>query len=199
MTRKEMIERLMKGEDPLDLGIEKWRDIVEHLEKISSFEEYDERFEKGQYNCALCELYLKNKCIECPVKITTGRKECRNTPYHRFWCAWGIRDLEGMREAAIAKLEFLKSLKKKFPKITYILVKRHMKCKELHEFDVNKACQISIRFEANFCGCSAEGNTVNEVLSKLEKKVNKDISSLPVYIAYFLNGPYVTLFPLEKN
>jgi len=59
MTRKEMIERLMKGEDPLDLSIEKWEDIVEHLKKISSFEEYDERLEKGQYNCALCELYLK--------------------------------------------------------------------------------------------------------------------------------------------
>ncbi|OQX53962.1 MAG: hypothetical protein B5M53_06320 [Candidatus Cloacimonas sp. 4484_209] len=69
MTRKEMIERLMKGEDPLDLGIEKWRDIVEHLKKISSFEEYDERLEKGQYNCALCELYLKDKCIECPVTV----------------------------------------------------------------------------------------------------------------------------------
>jgi len=81
----------------------------------------------------------------------------------------------------------------------YVILKRHMKYEGLHEFDVDKACQISIRFEANFCGCSAEGNTVNEVLSKLEKKVNKDISSLPVYIAYFLNGPYVTLFPFEKD
>jgi len=199
MTRKEMIKRLLKGEDPLDLSIEKWADLVEHLNKITNLKEYDERLEKGQYNCALCELYLKNKCVKCPVKIATGFTECRKTPYHRFWCAWEIKDLEGMREAAMAELEFLKSLKKKFPKITYILVKRYTKCEELDEFDVDKTCQISIRFEANFCGCNAEGKTVNEVLSKLEKKVNKDISSLPVYIAYFLNGPYVTLFPFEKD
>lgn len=199
MTREEMIKRLLKGEDPLDLSIEKWADLVEHLNKITNLKEYNERLERGEYNCALCELYLDNTCAKCPVKIATGFAECRKTPYRHFWCAWISEDLEEMREAAIAELEFLKSLKKKFPKIMYILVKRYMKYEGLHEFDYDEACQITIRFKTNFCDCNAEGNTVNEILSELKKKLNKDISSLPVYIAHFLNGHYVSTLPFKMG
>ena len=81
MTREEMLERLAKGEDPLDLSIEKWEDIVEHLNKISSFEEFNKEIEMGIYNCALCETYYDGSCIKCPVKILTGKAECQGTPF----------------------------------------------------------------------------------------------------------------------
>ena len=57
MTREEMLKRLDAGEDPLDLSIEKWRDIVKHLNGIVKFGEYDWRIEKGRDNCALCETH----------------------------------------------------------------------------------------------------------------------------------------------
>ena len=197
MTREEMLKRLEAGEDPLDLSIEKWADLIEHLNKITNLKEYDERLEKGQYNCALCELYLDNTCAKCPVKTATGSAECRKTPYRHFWCAWISENLEAMREAAIAELEFLKSLKKKFPKIKYILVKKYMKYERLNEFDED--CQVSIQFKAELFGCNVQGITVDEVLNKLKKKVNKDISSLPIYIAYFLNGHYVSTLPFKMG
>jgi len=111
MTRKEMLEKLKTGEDPLDLSIEKWRDIVEHLNKISNFEEFDKEIEMGAHNCALCEAYFDGSCIKCPVKILTGEAECQGTPFKKFNKAYIAEDLEGMRKAARAELEFLKSLK----------------------------------------------------------------------------------------
>ena len=51
MDRSEMLERLEKGEDPLDVAIKKWEDIVDGT-----------GVDKG--NCALCEVY---GCIRCPA------------------------------------------------------------------------------------------------------------------------------------
>ena len=109
MTREEMLKRLKAGEDPLDLSIEKWVDIVEHLNKISSLEEFDKEIEMGAHNCALCETYFDGSCAQCPVNEVSGKAECQGTPYEKFKIA---EDLEGMRKAAIAEVEFLKSLKK---------------------------------------------------------------------------------------
>ncbi len=112
MTPKKMIQRLMKGEDPLDLSIEKWRDIVEHLNGITEFVEFNQEVEMGVCNCALCIVYARYKCDGCPVKKATGYGSCDKTPYENFRQARMNQNLEGMRKAAIAELKFLKSLKK---------------------------------------------------------------------------------------
>ena len=107
-----MLKRLKAGEDPLDLSIEKWRNVVKHLYKITRFEEYDWEVEMGACNCALCFVYARYKCNGCPIKKATGYGSCDKTPYESFREARMDKNLEGMRKAAIAELKFLKSLKK---------------------------------------------------------------------------------------
>lgn len=70
MTPKEMEERLDAGEDPLELSIEKWKDIVE-----------GKGFDKGRHNCALCFLYEGEGCKHCPISEHVGCPGCDNTPY----------------------------------------------------------------------------------------------------------------------
>jgi len=111
MTPEEMFKRLKAGEDPLDLSIEKWVDIVEHLNKITRFEEYNWRLELGSFNCALCQIYSRYICNGCPIKKASGHSGCNETPHRSFHKAWLTKNLESMRKAAIAELEFLKSLK----------------------------------------------------------------------------------------
>jgi len=112
MTREEMLKKLWAGEDPLDLSIGKWRDVVKHLNKITRFEEFNKEIEMGEDNCALCEMYYYDGgCIECPVRKATGNGECRGTPFKDFVKACIEEDLEGMRKAATAELKFLENLK----------------------------------------------------------------------------------------
>ena len=113
MTYVEMIRRLEAGEDPLDLSIEKWEDIVKHLNKIHNFSDYNEMLEAGILNCALCERFFCFRCEDCPIETATGQPYCYGTPYVLFRKAQENRNLEAMRKEAIAELEFLKSLKQK--------------------------------------------------------------------------------------
>lgn len=101
LNRKEMLARLEKGEDALELSIEKWQDIVDG---------------KGEdllsQNCALCEIdgmqTDKNpdldECRSCIIFKKTGKSNCLGTPYY---------DIKDEKERALKELEFLKSLRKK--------------------------------------------------------------------------------------
>lgn len=120
MNREEMLARLDRGEDPLDVSIQKWRDIVEHLEHISSFDQFDDSLERGSLNCALCEVH--SSCLDCPIvthakchspNTADGRKYglCRYTPYYEFFFAVARQDLAAMRTAAKKELQFLEQLK----------------------------------------------------------------------------------------
>ncbi len=73
MTRKEMMTRMNAGEDPLEISIQKWQDIVDGTGT-----------DEGIYNCALCYKYLQieNDCKRCPIYEKTGEKACRGTPYN---------------------------------------------------------------------------------------------------------------------
>ncbi len=42
--------------------------------------------DRGADNCALCEIFLKNDCIKCPVRNATERNECLDSP----WTPWAI-------------------------------------------------------------------------------------------------------------
>jgi len=35
----------------------------------------------GRPGCPLCKLYYKNDCWACPIKLSTGLRFCRGTPY----------------------------------------------------------------------------------------------------------------------
>lgn len=95
MDRTEMLKRLRKGEDPLELSIEKWQDIV------------DVKGENlGAYNCALCELYLSRGCNGCVIYEKTKCSGCLGTPYEKCIHYSSLKDV-------LEELEFLKSLRKK--------------------------------------------------------------------------------------
>lgn len=87
-----MLRRLEAGEDPLELSIQKWQDIVDG---------------KGTNdlgkNCALCE--VNDECNSCII-YQTLEKRCAQTPYHDYI-------LDPTKENAMKELEFLKSLRKK--------------------------------------------------------------------------------------
>jgi len=115
MKREEMLRRLKDGEDPLELSIEKWEDIVKHLESIGSLLDYDESLDDGAENCALCELYNESdeehdSCYYCPVNMGGGGIYCHDSPFIVFHNARG--HLNGMRWAARGELEFLRGLRK---------------------------------------------------------------------------------------
>lgn len=108
MKREEMLRRLERGDDPLDLSIQKWQDIVDCLQKIRSVREFDEDLERGGDNCALCETFPD--CTGCPVYEKTGCTDCAKTEYYRFRLAWRRADLWTMRDAAEKELNFLRNL-----------------------------------------------------------------------------------------
>jgi len=110
MNREEMLKRLKAGEDPLDLSIKKWKDVVDRLDRIHQFEEFGEEPEAGRDNCALCETY--RSCHLCPVFEWTHKEGCVGTPYDEFRLARRVGDLKTMRVAAEQELKFLISLKK---------------------------------------------------------------------------------------
>ena len=99
MNRQEMLERLAKGEDPLELSIQKWQDIVDGKGQ-----------DEGDLNCALCEEYSPKDCEGCPIREKTGKSDCADTPY------FGYQDKmtkPAKLRWAKKELEFLKSLRKK--------------------------------------------------------------------------------------
>ena len=106
MNSREMLARLKKGEDPLELSIEKWEDIVNQKRKSGSFSER---------NCALCAVYGEKYCKGCPVYQKTEAIGCANTPYEDYYVEYYYGDKDYKTLTAIAKkeVEFLKSLRKK--------------------------------------------------------------------------------------
>jgi hypothetical protein len=115
MDRKELKKRLENGEDPLELSIEKWEDIVEK-----------NNGQNPMYwnNCALCLTFWNADCTGCPVRERTGHDCCEGTPFealeaHLSECraCERIKNGDGLKlckdgmEVAKKELEFLKSLR----------------------------------------------------------------------------------------
>lgn len=117
MKRTKMIEELASGEDPLEVSIKKWEDIVN-----------EKGTDMGRDNCALCyEYYFCHQdnrydeyCYGCPIYEKTGEDSCKDTPYQdwgehkkdegRFGEAWV--ECPECTELAQKELDFLKSLRK---------------------------------------------------------------------------------------
>jgi len=110
MDRKDMLERLMQGVDPLIVTIEKWKDIVNGV-----------GVDEGGFNCALCETYRPKpsedpsqavKCGKCPIYEATGKPLCMGTPYKTFRLAMEDKDTKAANRAALEELIFLRRLQK---------------------------------------------------------------------------------------
>lgn len=118
MTHHECRDRLAKGEDPLELSIEKYElleiRIYEHdVVGLQGplYNDYDHNSE------GLCRKYLKcfNKsksdCIGCPVYKRTGYKHCIGTPSIQFDVAVINKSREAALDFVAEQIQFLKSLR----------------------------------------------------------------------------------------
>jgi len=113
MYRSEMLYRLAIGEDPLELSIQKWQDIVDCLDRITDMSEFDQKLQNGSLNCALCERCNLDElfCDQCIIGIYTDQWDCRGTPFNDARMSLGSSDIERARIACRSELEFLKSLR----------------------------------------------------------------------------------------
>jgi len=93
------------------------KESIKKWEKILNEEGKD----KGSDNCALCKLFIKKKCIGCPVYTKTEIRNCGGTPYEDWLHHQANNHLYDFLEFYIIKcpeckriakreLEFLKSL-----------------------------------------------------------------------------------------
>ena len=83
-------------------SIEKWRQI-----EAGTLED------RGPDNCPLCQEFIENNCVGCPVSAQTGRGGCVGTPYEAWDDAAYIVNIANTPELvalARAEREFLESL-----------------------------------------------------------------------------------------
>ncbi|MDO6966935.1 hypothetical protein [Rhizobium alvei] len=64
----------------------------------------------GVINCPLCNMFWLDDCKGCPVAKNTGTRLCAKTPYHDAEDELENGNIESFRKAALAEVEFLKSL-----------------------------------------------------------------------------------------
>lgn len=119
MTEQDVTDRLKAGEDPLELSIEKWNNIIYTLENNEIPNEF------ASSNCALCHKYLYQSlmlCKGCPVYLQTERVGCNGTPFEKYgltYLDYNNRDpadnddifIRPLLISAKEELEFLKSLR----------------------------------------------------------------------------------------
>lgn len=99
----DMKSRLRDGEDPLELSIEKWQDVVTGRGKCY-----------GEVNCALCEKFnnwkVDKNCEGCPVFRTTGKQYCEGTPYDEYSPSTPNKKLNKLAKEELAFLIGLRPL-----------------------------------------------------------------------------------------
>lgn len=113
MLRKTMLRRLELGDDPLELSIKKWKDIVKIL-KFGS-EKRKEKFIKlssrinESLTCALCEKFYDsnniNTCSQCPVYKKTGMDGCHGTPWVSYNLSTNLENAQRVLDFAISLRE----------------------------------------------------------------------------------------------
>ena len=105
MNRQEMLDRLAKGESPIDVSIKKWQDIVDiHIENPDKFVFID----FGSGNCALCETSNeKLNCGDCPYLIFYGT-DCMQNAFDRYAHAKTIPEAIKAAQDMVKELEAIK-------------------------------------------------------------------------------------------
>lgn len=174
MNHNEMRERLRNNEDPLEVSILKWIEIMNG----------DAR-EIGQSNCALCYIHWvrDGNCTDCVVFKATGLPGCAGTPYldvsHLIHTTTKQRlstpiFKKELRRLALKEVEFLESLRNPLPKcpgcgnkLESIRRVEHLECIATWrrgEFSVPDCCTEEEIF------CDACGRKLpNDIIDELKK------------------------------
>ena len=97
--------------DVLRESIRKWKWLVKYLK-----ENPDKPIPRsGNTTCALCEIFVGDACIDCPVYRRTKMESCKRTPYDKY-CNAGRKNNHPLAEKYAQKeVEFLESLLPKKP------------------------------------------------------------------------------------
>ena len=68
----------------------------------------------GSTTCSFCLAHCDSDegddCFGCPIYETTGKFDCRDTPYEEYWQAVRCWDIDRAIEASASMVEFLKGL-----------------------------------------------------------------------------------------
>lgn len=100
MNREELAGRLSKGEDPLDLTIEKWEQVVKAMDGGIS---YNELLEIGSFGVRVCGICItSDDCSECPYHQHFDHvcfSRINNAPYGDFMESHHIDDAKRVVEA----------------------------------------------------------------------------------------------------
>lgn len=69
----------------LEASIQKWETILKwHTTRKEQGKKFRPLYGVGEVTCALCQLYLDQKCSKCPVSQSTGAMFCKNTPHTAY-------------------------------------------------------------------------------------------------------------------
>lgn len=100
MTGKELAGRLSKGEDPLDLSIEKWERVVGEMQDGVSYNELLGMGSFGVMTCGIC--IISDDCSECPYHQYFDQvcfSKIHDAPYGDFMESHHIDDAKRVIEA----------------------------------------------------------------------------------------------------
>lgn len=109
MDIDETVRRMKDGESAIDIAVDKWKDIANGIGHC-----------RGPANCALCRLYIYDKCDSCPIRKFTGCRYCESTPYidyyehHEIHFGFGkpdTRTCDICKNIANREVEFLEKVK----------------------------------------------------------------------------------------
>lgn len=110
MNRQEMLERLNRGEHPLDVSIQKWKEFVIRLENTGFQNVLRNDFES--VTCALCQ--SNNNCGTCVYLLHYGytcASYVDKTAWYRFISAYEYEDVERGIQAAQDMVKELEEIK----------------------------------------------------------------------------------------
>jgi len=115
-TKTVAYDVLLKKKKEIEIE-EAFKEVIWKWEQILSGNKND----RGITDCMFCQMFRENGCIECPVRLKTGKPNCEDTPYalwqdhhwqdHYFLQVGGLHCIcETCRKHAEAELNFLKEL-----------------------------------------------------------------------------------------
>ena len=117
MTREDMLKRLQKGEETIDLSIEKWRAVIVKRH----FRVVHRDFPISSATCALCSVHFSVikgvfiDCGDCPLRTKGQKSGCHNskTSWMRAANALMKQDYKRFRKYGLLIIARLEKAKKK--------------------------------------------------------------------------------------
>lgn len=113
MNEQEMLNRLARGENPLDVAIIKWKELVTRLEDTGFQDIKEDDFNSP--TCALCSVYVTcSKCVYClhyGYSCAGGSGFSAKTAWTRFVIAYDGKELVQAIQSAQGVVKELEAIK----------------------------------------------------------------------------------------